>query len=86
MRRIALNAEAGHGQERSWHHGLATPAPRPFSVAEMPAAPLSCPPPEVDRLSVRTVTDNSLFPFLPSQIMGAVRIERAPPHAAPTPL
>ena len=49
------------------------------------AAPLSGPPPEVDRLSVRIVTDNYLFPFLPSQTVGAVRVERAPPHAGPTP-
>ena len=49
------------------------------------AAPLSGPPPEVDRLSVRIVTDNYLFPFLPSQTVGNVRVERAPPHAAPTP-
>jgi len=49
------------------------------------AAPLSGPLPEVDRLSVRIVTDNYLFPFLPSQTVGAVRVERAPPHAALTP-
>ncbi|MBC4019288.1 MBL fold metallo-hydrolase [Siccirubricoccus deserti] len=41
------------------------------------AAPLAGSPPEVERLTVTMVADNYLFPFLPSQTLGGVRVERS---------
>lgn len=41
------------------------------------ATPLSGPPPEVERLAVTIIADNHLDPFLPSQTLDGVRIERA---------
>ena len=45
------------------------------------AAPLAGPAPQVDRLAVQIVTDNYLFPFLPSQALDGLQVERGRPTA-----